>query len=80
MKLTEGQKKKLKEHAKHHTAKHIARMRLAMVRGKSFAEAHKNALRLDKKPKKETKKRVGTNPVKPIVKPKIKLKEKPYKE
>tara|TARA_R110000824_G_scaffold13193_2_gene57407 strand:- start:58 stop:207 length:150 start_codon:yes stop_codon:yes gene_type:complete len=45
MKLTEGQKKKLKEHAKHHTNKHIASMRLAMVRGMSFATAHKNALK-----------------------------------
>tara|TARA_R100001143_G_scaffold60469_1_gene59987 strand:+ start:220 stop:369 length:150 start_codon:yes stop_codon:yes gene_type:complete len=45
MKLTDAQKKKLKEHSKHHTVKHMASMRLAMVRGMSFATAHKNALK-----------------------------------
>jgi hypothetical protein len=46
MKLSDIVKKKLKEHSKHHTAKHIARMRLFMVKGDSFATAHKKALKL----------------------------------
>ena len=47
-KLTEAQKKKLKEHSVHHTKKHMAMMRMMMMRGKSFSEAHK-----------ETQKKVG---------------------
>jgi hypothetical protein len=46
MKLTDIVKKKLKEHAKKHSVKHIARMRLFMVKGDSFATAHKKALKL----------------------------------
>jgi len=42
-KLTEAQKKKLAEHSKHHTKKHMASMRMSMMRGKSFAQAHSEA-------------------------------------
>lgn len=45
MKLTEAQKQKLKAHSKHHSAKHMASMRLAMMRGMSFVSAHKNAIK-----------------------------------
>ena len=43
MKLSDAIKKKLQEHSKHHTAKHMARMRLFMVKGDTFATAHKKA-------------------------------------
>jgi len=46
MKLSDAIKNKLKEHSKHHTVKHIARMRLFMVKGDSFSVAHKKALKL----------------------------------
>ena len=39
-KLTDAQKKKLAEHSKHHTKKHMASMRMMMMRGKSFSQAH----------------------------------------
>ena len=42
-KLTDAQKKKLAEHSKHHTKKHMARMRMMMMRGKSFSQAHTEA-------------------------------------
>lgn len=42
-KLTEAQKKKLAEHGKHHTKKHMASMRMAMMRGKTFSQAHSEA-------------------------------------
>ena len=38
--LTEKQKVKLKEHAKHHTKKHIADMKKYMKNGKSFSKSH----------------------------------------
>ena len=42
-KLTDAQKKKLAEHSKHHTKKHMASMRMMMMRGKSFNQAHMEA-------------------------------------
>ena len=45
MELTERQKAALKKHAAHHTAKHLAEMRAAMRRGKSFPAAHAQAQR-----------------------------------
>ena len=45
-KLTEAQMKKLKEHSKHHTAKHMAMMRKDMKAGMSFTKAHNKAKRL----------------------------------
>lgn len=43
--LTPAQKNKLKEHAKHHTKKHMTLMRAHMKSGKSFTQAHKIAMR-----------------------------------
>jgi len=40
MKLTNGQKEKLKEHAKHHTKKHMDEMKRLMRTGMSFSKAH----------------------------------------
>ena len=42
-KLTDAQKKKLGEHSKHHSKKHMASMRTAMKKGKTFAQAHTEA-------------------------------------
>jgi len=42
-KLTDAQKKKLGEHSKHHSKKHMASMRTAMKKGKSFTQAHTEA-------------------------------------
>ena len=39
-KLSDPQKKKLAEHSKHHTKKHMASMRMSMMRGMTFAQAH----------------------------------------
>ncbi len=49
--LTPAQKKKLDEHKKHHTAKHMATMRKEMRAGKTFAQAHAIAKKGDKKEK-----------------------------
>ena len=43
-KLTEAQKKKLKKHSEHHSKSHMAKMRMDMMRGKSFDEAHRRAM------------------------------------
>tara|TARA_B100000780_G_C20942451_1_gene375862 strand:+ start:58 stop:222 length:165 start_codon:yes stop_codon:yes gene_type:complete len=48
-KLTPAQETKMKEHKKHHTAKHIKNMRTAMLAGKSFSVAHTLAKKSDKK-------------------------------
>jgi len=45
-KLTDAQKKKLKEHSKHHSAKHMAMMRKDMKAGKTFTQAHKKAQKM----------------------------------
>ena len=44
-KLTDAQKKKLGGHGKHHSKKHMASMRMAMMKGKTFAQAHTEAKR-----------------------------------
>jgi len=38
--LTDKQKKRLREHSKHHTPKHIADMKKSMRAGISFTRAH----------------------------------------
>ena len=43
--LTERQKIVLKKHAPHHTSKHMALMRKLMGQGKTFAQAHKIAMK-----------------------------------
>ena len=44
-KLTKDQKNKLEKHKVHHTDKHMKSMRMMMMRGVSFEEAHKNAMK-----------------------------------
>ena len=44
-KLSDEAKSKLMEHAKHHTKKHLASMRMNMMRGVSFDEAHEKAVK-----------------------------------
>ena len=43
--LTKRQKTALSRHSKHHTAKHMTSMRKDMRAGKTFTQAHKNAMR-----------------------------------
>ena len=43
--LTIRQREALKRHAKHHTAKHMTIMKEEMLKGKTFMEAHKIAMR-----------------------------------
>jgi len=52
--LTKAQAAKMKEHGKHHTAKHMKDMRTAMGAGKTFTQAHTIAKKAmaKKKPKK----------------------------
>tara|TARA_Y100000592_G_scaffold99048_1_gene173842 strand:- start:749 stop:964 length:216 start_codon:yes stop_codon:yes gene_type:complete len=38
--MTQNQKDKLKEHSKHHSAKHMSIMRKMMKGGTSFSKAH----------------------------------------
>lgn len=42
-KLSDAMKNKLKEHAKKHTKRHINSMRMHLLKGKSWEEAHKAA-------------------------------------
>ena len=42
-KLTDEQKDKLEKHKKNHSDKHIKSMRMNMLKGDSFEEAHKKA-------------------------------------
>ena len=51
-KLTDAQKKKLGEHSKHHSKAHMASMRTAMKKGKSFTQAHTEAKKKDNGKKK----------------------------
>lgn len=44
-KLTKKQKDLLSAHSKHHSNKHMASMRMNMMRGKTFKEAHELALK-----------------------------------
>lgn len=43
--LTKAQKDKLKIHSVHHSYKHMAKMRAMMMNGRSFTEAHKEAMK-----------------------------------
>ena len=43
-KLTNKQKEQLNKHKVHHTEKHMRSMRMSMMKGKSFNEAHKKAM------------------------------------
>ena len=43
--LTDRQKATMKKHSVHHSAKHMAYMKEAMLSGKSFTEAHKEAIK-----------------------------------
>ena len=42
--LSDEQKKKLREHSKHHSKEHMAMMSNMMRKGSSFEEAHKAAM------------------------------------
>tara|TARA_R110000850_G_scaffold18053_1_gene54883 strand:+ start:239 stop:427 length:189 start_codon:yes stop_codon:yes gene_type:complete len=42
-KLTEEQKQKLEKHKEHHSNRHLASMRMSMLKGSTFDEAHKKA-------------------------------------
>lgn len=44
-KLNESQKKKLKEHSANHSKEHMMSMRMNMMRGDSFKEAHDKAMK-----------------------------------
>ena len=44
-KLNESQKKKLKEHSVNHSKKHMMSMRINMMRGETFKEAHNKAMK-----------------------------------
>ena len=44
--MTQKQKDRLKEHAKHHTTKHMAMMRKDMKAGMSFTRAHNKAKKM----------------------------------
>jgi len=43
--LTQRQEEALKRHAPHHTLEHMRHMRRLMMQGKTFTEAHKDALK-----------------------------------
>jgi len=45
-KLTDTQKKQLEKHKVHHSKKHMASMRMNMMRGDTFKEAHDKAQKL----------------------------------
>jgi len=42
---TQRQKNALTKHSKHHTQKHMTEMKKDIKRGKTFTQAHKNALK-----------------------------------
>ena len=44
-KLTSRQESALARHAQHHTAKHMASMKRMMRSGKTFGQAHKEAMK-----------------------------------
>jgi len=44
--MTQNQRDKLKEHSKHHSAKHIASMRKDMKNGMSFRASHNKAMKM----------------------------------
>ena len=43
--LTDRQKATMKKHSVHHTTKHMASMKKAMLSGKTFTQAHKIAMK-----------------------------------
>jgi|TARA_R110001583_G_scaffold20381_6_gene78644 hypothetical protein len=43
--LTKRQKETLKKHSVHHSAKHMSEMKKAMKTGRTFTEAHKDAMK-----------------------------------
>jgi len=43
--LTKRQQATMKRHRRHHTRKHMAFMRKEMLKGKTFTQAHKLAMR-----------------------------------
>lgn len=47
--LSKKDKKMLKEHGKHHSKGHIKSMLINMMRGKSFEESHKIAMKKEGK-------------------------------
>tara|TARA_B100000674_G_C37646256_1_gene825739 strand:- start:553 stop:717 length:165 start_codon:yes stop_codon:yes gene_type:complete len=54
MSMTPEMKNKLKLHSKHHTAKHMAVMNAMIRSGKSFNQAHRAALKIERKGKQTT--------------------------
>ncbi len=44
-KLTKKQKQTMQKHSKHHSKKHMMSMTKAMVKGTSFTNAHKKAIK-----------------------------------
>ena len=44
-KLTSRQEAAMKRHAEHHSKKHMTEMRKAMKAGKTFTQAHKDAMK-----------------------------------
>ncbi len=44
-KITARQEKTLKEHAVHHSKKHMGEMRKAMRQGRTFTQAHRDAMK-----------------------------------
>ena len=43
--LTKRQQETMKKHGKHHTAKHLRAMVLAMKKGETFTQSHKTAMK-----------------------------------
>ena len=43
--LSLRQAKTMKKHSKHHSKKHLAMMKALMLRGSSFSQAHKQAMK-----------------------------------
>ena len=43
--LTKRQQNTMRKHAEHHTKKHLKVMRDCMVQGKTFTQAHKEAMK-----------------------------------
>ena len=59
--LSPAQKKKLDEHAKHHTKKHMDKMIALMKKGHSFSKAHNEAMKTDPPPPKDKKEKSTIN-------------------
>ena len=43
--LTKRQQNAMRRHRRHHTKKHMTLMRKLMLEGKTFTQAHKNAMK-----------------------------------